>query len=135
MSALTKNRSTPRRERSRNTDPVAANVHIFAGALVVLDAAGNAAPATTATGLVPRGRALEEVDNNPGAAGDLYVDTDVGVFRFANLAADPIDRADIGEQAWIVDDQTVAATNGSSSRSAAGRIVDVDDAGVWVEIA
>jgi hypothetical protein len=33
----------------------------------------------------------------------------------------------------VVDDQTVAKTNGSSSRSVAGIIRDVDADGVWVE--
>ena len=36
--------------------------------------------------------------------------------------------------AYIVDDQTVAKTNGSSTRSAAGTIVDVDAQGVWVRV-
>lgn len=135
MSALSANRNTPRREGVRNTDPVAAAKHIFAGSLVCLDASGNATPGATATTLTARGRAEEEVDNSAGAAGDLTVTSIPGTFRFANSGADPIDRADIGGTAYIVDDQTVAATDGSSSRSAAGRIIDVDSAGVWVEIA
>ena len=35
---------------------------------------------------------------------------------------------------YIVDDQTVAKTDGSSARSKAGTIVNVDDQGVWVRI-
>jgi hypothetical protein len=31
-----------------------------------------------------------------------------------------------------VDDETVAATNGGSTRSAAGTVVGIDDDGVWV---
>lgn len=136
MTALTQNRNTPRRETTRHTDPVAADVVIFAGALVALNAAGNAVPASTATGLVPRGRANEHVDTTGLAAGALSVTSDVGVFRFANsAAADEITRAHIGDVAYIVDDQTVALTDGTGTRSAAGTIRDVDAAGVWVEIA
>jgi len=58
-----------------------------------------------------------------------------GVFRFANSAgADEIALADVGADAWIVDDQTVAKTDGTASRSKAGRIMDVDAHGVWVSI-
>jgi hypothetical protein len=62
------------------------------------------------------------------------VRTRKGVFRFKNSGADPIDRSHIEGTAYIVDDETVAATNGTNTRSAAGKIVDLDAAGVWVEI-
>lgn len=134
MTALTQDRNTPYREGGRHQDPVAATTKIFAGSLVCLDASGNAVPGSTATTLTARGRAEEQVDNLSGAAGDKTVNTSAGVFRFANHGADAIDRADIGGTAWIVDDQTVAASNGSSTRSAAGTIDDVDADGVWVRI-
>ena len=54
-------------------------------------------------------------------------------FQFANsTAADLITRADIGNTAFIVDDQTVAKTDNSAARKAAGKIIDVDAGGVWV---
>ena len=100
-----------------------------------LDASGNAVPGSTATTLTVRGVAQEQVDNRDGAAGDLRVETRRGVFPFANSAStDEITRADIGNSAYIVDDETVAKTNGTSTRSVAGVIRDVDDSGVWVEI-
>ena len=58
-----------------------------------------------------------------------------GCFRFANsVAADLIALADIGADCFIVDDQTVAKTNGGATRSIAGKIRDVDADGVWVQI-
>lgn len=132
MTALAADRNTPRREGVDYSDPVAATTVIFAGGIVVLDSSGNAAPGTTATGLVPRGVAQEQVDNNPGAAGDKNVLSRKGVFRFVNGAS--IDRTDIGGTAYIVDDQTVHSTDGTGTRSALGTIVDVDADGVWVEI-
>ena len=58
-----------------------------------------------------------------------------GCFRFANSAsADAIALADVGADCYIVDDQTVALTNGSSTRSVAGKIHDVDSSGVWVDM-
>ncbi|OBY58234.1 hypothetical protein [Pseudomonas sp. AU12215] len=133
--ALTKDRNTPRRDGKQFNDPVAANVKIFAGSLVCLDASGNAVPGSTSTTLKVRGLAQEQVDNTGGAAGDLRIETRRGTFQFANsAAADQIARADIGAQCYIVDDQTVAKTSATNTRSVAGTIRDVDSAGVWVEI-
>ncbi|TVR12153.1 MAG: hypothetical protein EA385_00115 [Salinarimonadaceae bacterium] len=140
MTALSNDRNTRRRDGEIFSDPVAAGVLIRIGALVCLNAAGNAVPGATATGLTARGVAWGRVDNTGGSAGDARVETEAGVFRFANSAGgDEITRADIGADAWIVDDQTVAKTGAPvetvPTRSTAGRIVDIDSAGVWVAIA
>lgn len=133
--ALTADRNTKRRDGVLYSDPVAAATRLFAGSIVCLDASGNAVPGATATTLTARGVAQEQVDNRDGAAGDLRVESRRGVFPFANSAsADEITRADIGNSAYIVDDETVAKTDGTSTRSVAGVIRDVDDSGVWVEI-
>ncbi|CUH67985.1 hypothetical protein TG4357_03322 [Thalassovita gelatinovora] len=49
-----------------------------------------------------------------------------------SAAADEITIADIGNKAYAVDDQTVAKTDGTATRSPAGIIDDVDANGVWV---
>ncbi|MBB4287792.1 hypothetical protein [Roseospira goensis] len=134
MAALTADRDTPRRAVTTFTDPVAAGAVIHAGALVMLDADGYAVPAATATGLTPRGRAAEAVTGG-GADGDVTVRVERGCFRWANSSgADEITRAHIGAAAYAVDDQTVAATDGTGTRSACGTIRDVDAQGVWVEV-
>lgn len=134
--ALTKERFSTRREGDRNSDPVAASAVIFAGALVALDASGNAVPGSVAATLTARGVAQATVDNSNGSAGDLQVETRKGVFRFNNSAGgDEITRADIGSTCYIVDDETVAKTDDESARSAAGVIEDLDADGVWVLIA
>ncbi|NRA56244.1 MAG: hypothetical protein HRU23_19045 [Gammaproteobacteria bacterium] len=129
MVALAKDRRTPRRSGVDFNDPVAAAVKIYAGALVVLNAAGDAAPGTTALGLKVRGVSQENVDNT---AGGKKVNSMAGIFRLGNDGS--ITRADIGNTAYIVDDQTVADTDGTNTRSAAGTIVDVDSVGVWVQV-
>ncbi|WP_297813724.1 hypothetical protein [uncultured Methylophaga sp.] len=130
MAALTQDRNTPRRLGDEGNHPVAASTEIFAGGITVLDASGNAAPGSTATGLKAVGRAEEHVDNGAGSAGDKSVQTRKGTFRFDNDGS--IDRTHIGGKAYIVDDQTVAATDGTGTRSEAGDIQDVDSDGVWV---
>jgi len=134
MAALAKDRSTPARPGDVIKVPVIASDTIYAGSLVVRASGGNAAPGSAATGLVALGRAEETVDNSSGSAGDKEVTVRRGVFLWGNSAgADLIAKSDIGNDCYIVDDQTVAKTNNSNSRSKAGKILGVDSGGVWVE--
>lgn len=131
---LTADRNTPRREGDLENHPIKAATKIYAGALVCLDASGWAVPGATATTLIAVGRAEAQVDNT-GANGDKSIEVRRGLFRFKNSASgDLIARAEIGDNCYVVDDETVAKTNGSSTRSVAGKIRDVDAQGVWVEI-
>ena len=133
MAALTADRNTPAREGALFTYDVAAATKIYAGSLVCRNAAGNAVPGSVATTLVPLGRAEAFVDNSAGAIGDLKVTVRPGIFRWANSAAgDLITKADIGNDCYIVDDQTVAKTSGGATRSIAGKVMNVDAQGVWV---
>ncbi len=134
MVALTADRNTPQRTGLIEDHPVKAATKIFAGSLVCLDANGWAVPGSASTTLTARGRAEAFVDNTAGANGAVVITIHRGRYRWANSAAgDLITRADIGKSAFIVDDQTVAKTNGGATRSVAGTIRDVDAQGVWVE--
>ena len=123
MVALTGDRNTPRRENHDvEGHPVKGGANIFAGALVMLDAAGWATPGGPGAGLTVVGRA--------DAPAKAVVNGDA-----ANSAGgDAITRADIGKSAYVVDDQTLAKTDNAGTRSAAGIIRDVDAQGVWVRI-
>lgn len=134
MAALTKNRDTPRLEGEIQDYGVAAATQLFAGALACLNAAGFLVPGATATTLTAVGRCERQVDNLAGAAGDVKGHVRPGTFRYDNLAADPVVIADIGKDCFIVDDQTVAKTNGGNTRSRAGKVVALDHLGVWVSI-
>ncbi|MBV6636421.1 MAG: hypothetical protein KI788_10995 [Mameliella sp.] len=135
MAALTADRNTPRFEGDIRQGDVAASTLIYAGALVMRDASGNLVEGQTATGLIGAGRAEERVDNSAGSAGDLTCDYRPGIYRFANsAAADEITKAEIGDVCYAVDDQTVAKTDGTSTRSPAGLIEGVDANGVWVRL-
>lgn len=135
MAAVTKNRNTPERGGSRRGFGIAAAKVCFAGAIAAVNSSGYAQPGTAAVGLKCVGRFAEYVDNSAGADGDLNVDVENGIFRYENsAAADEITLADVGNIAYIVDDQTVAKTNAGGTRSPAGIIDDVDSAGVWVRM-
>jgi peptidoglycan hydrolase-like protein with peptidoglycan-binding domain len=134
MTALAAERNTPQLADGSYGWPVKGSVKIYKGALVVANA-GYAAPGTAATGLVALGRAEETVDNTAGSDGALKIAVRPGVFRFGNSAStDAIAQADVGADCYIVDDQTVAKTSATGTRSRAGKIQAVDAIGVWVAI-
>jgi hypothetical protein len=135
MAALTADRATASRAGDKFNFDVAAAVVCRAGGIAVLDATGNIKPGVTATGLICAGMFPAEVNNAAGAAAAVKAEVQSGVFRFGNsAAADAITKAEIGDNCYIVDDQTVAKTDGTATRSIAGKIVDVDSAGVWVRM-
>ncbi|MCD0281308.1 hypothetical protein JWH04_20590 [Xanthomonas melonis] len=131
MTAAIEGRNTKRRNADRVSHPVNPGTTIYAGTLIaLLTAGGNAVPGGTAASGSAVGVAEETVVGN----GTNRVEATRGsAFQFANsAAADLITRADIGNTAFIVDDQTVAKTDNSAARKAAGKIIDVDAGGVWV---
>lgn len=134
MTALTKDRDTNRRDAHRAVLGVAAATKIFVGSIFCRNAAGFGTKGAASTTLQALGMAEATVDNTAGAAGDLTVPyRRDGWFRFTNSASgDLITTADIGNDCYIVDDQTVAKTNGSATRSVAGKVRDVDTLGVWI---
>lgn len=135
MGALSADRNTPRRRGDDFSFPVAAAVKCYAGAIAVLDSSGDVKPGVTATGLICVGRFEAQADNSAGSAGDIRAQVSRGVFQFANsAAADAISADEVGDVCYIVDDQTVAKTSATGTRSVAGLIVDVDADGVWVEM-
>lgn len=134
MTALTQDRNTRRSDGNQVAPPVAATTRIWGGAIVCVNAAGFAVPGATSTTLKAVGVSEHRADNSAGVAGAIRVRCRKGPHRFANsAAADAITLADVGSDCFIVDDQTVAKTNGSNTRSVAGKIFDVDADGVWVD--
>lgn len=133
MTALQADGDVPSRENFVYSRPVYQATTIYAGALVCLNSTGYAVPGAISTSLIADGRARFTVDNSLGNSADKYVDIEKGVFRFANSAnGDLIGIDSIGDVCWIVDDNTVAKTYNSNTRSIAGVVMDVDASGVWV---
>lgn len=131
--ALTNERNTPEVGTDLAAFPVAANVRIFKGSLVALDA-GYAKPGAVATGRVAVGRAEDTINNLGGGTGAKTVVVKPGCFRWANSAGnDGIAQTDVGADCYIVDDQTVAKTSGTATRSIAGKVLAIDANGVWVK--
>lgn len=134
MAPLTGPRAT--NERSGNVREIGlkANAKVFQGGIGAVGADGYLVPMSTATTLRGVGRIAETVDNTGGADNAVRARIDVGIFCYANSGGgDAIGRKDIGQVCYGVDDQTVALTNGTNTRSIAGKIFDVDAQGVWVD--
>lgn len=137
MVALTEGRMTKSRTGETYSRLMAGTKKVYDGGIVCLNATGFATPGAVSAALVADGVACSTVDNTDGADGAVSVEVRKGIFQFANSAAgDAITKAEIGDDCYIVDDQTVAKTNpGGNTRSVAGKIVDVDATGVWVKFA
>ncbi len=145
MAALTGSRNTPElTEDKEYSYPVEATTNIYIGALVGLNAAGNAVPMSAATGLKVVGRAErvyngtypgQNAINNPGAAGAITITTRRGIFLFNNAASpNAVTAAYVGGPCFAVDDNTVSATDQGGTLSCAGRVVGIDiSGGVWVD--
>ena len=132
MVALTAN--TVRRKRAPGevrSGALGASQTIFVGSMLMRNASGQLIKGAVATGSTGVGVATRSAVSV--GAGDTMVDYEEGPFLMANSAsADEIVAADIGKVCWIVDDNTVAKTNGTNTRSRAGVVVAVDAQGVWV---
>ena len=139
MAALTEDRDTPELASGfsqftsdyGNGTPDAAAV-FYRGALICYDPGDEGIkPGATATGLVAIGRCESYRD----AGEDAQVHVRCGIFKFANSAGgDEILAANIGADCYVVDDQTVAATDGTGTRSVAGKVYKTDSDGVYVVI-
>ncbi|UPY36212.1 hypothetical protein [Sediminicoccus sp. KRV36] len=126
---LSAERLTPERENTDFRFAVAGGATIYKGGLTMLNASGLATKGAVATGQTAAGIALTSTAQDPN-----FVTVRRGTFRWGNsAAADLITAADWGKTVFIVDDETVAKTSGTSTRSAAGICRGVDAIGVWVE--
>jgi len=137
MTALAKDRYIQEAIGAEYSASVKAAAKIFAGALIAQDTDGDAAPGFVSTAIRTLGIAMEYKDNTLGGDGALTVRYRKGVFMMENSAsADEITDADVDNVCYIVDDQTVARTSGTNTRSIAGKIRGIDTVSlkVYVEV-
>jgi hypothetical protein len=150
MAALTNSRNTPEMADGGRIRvfAVEANTNIYLGAIVALNAAGNAVPcsATTTTANIQRaiGRAERMINgtvgqnalNNPGAAGAISVAARKGVFLYSQDGS--ITAANLGSCCFALDDNNVTAADRASGASVqqyavAGQVVAIESGQVWID--
>lgn len=128
MAALTSARNTPEMADLGRIQayPVEANTVVYLGSMVALNAAGNAVPASSISGLHLVGRAervlngipAQNADNTGGAAGAISVVCRRGVFMYA-VNDNSIAQAQVGALAFAVDDNSVSASDGGGATAVA----------------
>jgi hypothetical protein len=119
-----------------------AGTKAYKGGVLCTDSTGYGVKATATTGLIccgildPQQAAQPNLDNTSGSSGDIIARVTPGNHRLGNsLSTDAITVADVGAVCYLVDDQTVAKTDGGGARSPAGIIEAVDSSGVFVFMA
>ena len=131
MSALTRDRATPYREGIEVEYPVAANMKIYAGSLVCVNAAGYAVPAADTSGYRFAGVALEQVDNSDG--GKNVRVRRAGVFEFDAVS---ISQDMVGAAMYAADDHTFDDAAGPTNDIKVGLLVKYVSATIgWIDIA
>ncbi|MDF3129276.1 hypothetical protein P0Y35_08720 [Kiritimatiellaeota bacterium B1221] len=121
MAALTSERNSPESSGVHLQLTVKDGEIIYAGALVAIDANGEAVNASDAASLKVVGRCEETVDNS---ADGESVKVKRGCFWYDNGSS--IDASDIGNTAFAKDNQTVISLLDSSEQIIAGIICAVD---------
>ena len=128
MTALTASRITTRRPGDRLALIVAAAVQVFQGGMIGVKPDGTAVPASADPTLFIPGIA----DRDAAAGKPVEALKEIAVFE-NSAAADEVTKGNIGDDCFVVDDQTVALTNAGGTRPRAGKVFDVDAYGVWVD--
>lgn len=113
---------------------VAAGERFFNGSLVANDASGYAARPSATTDRI-LGVCWEAVDNTNGLDGAERVKFRRGIFPFASgTSADALTQADIGNDVYAIDDQTVGKTSGTSTRAIVGELIMIEDSKFYVRV-
>ena len=107
------------------TLPMAASTEFLAGAPVCYDTSGRAATPANTSGFVYAGTALQDVDNDPGSAGDLNIPVlpPGPDNRYLALTISGVVQADCGEEAYFTGATTASKTTGNGVK--AGTIIAV----------
>ena len=134
MAALTKDRNTLNKELGRAISvPLLANAIVFAGGMAARDATGFVVPASDTAGLKVIGWFDEGGDNTGGADGDLEVIVRKGVAGFNNDGGTVVDQADLGNEVFVSDDQTVEKIAGVANNIRAGTLDRLEDGQAFIK--
>ena len=133
MTALTKDRNTYHRVGDFRSGPMKADETTFAGGILLRLSDGYLAKGQVIAGAVGVGIAERAVLTAGDTDGAVSVEFRPGSHLMQNSAGgDAVTLANIGAVCYAVDDQTVALTDASGTRSVAGFVEDIEGSRVWV---
>ncbi|WP_158780713.1 hypothetical protein [Pantoea sp. BAV 3049] len=142
MTAITAPRDTPFRDCILVPLPVAKGESIPMGAIVCVNSEGYAVNGKADATLKYAGCADESVDNSAGENGAQFINVRANkAFKWASDGT--ITQTNLLDRAYILDNQTVTATDGSAaadgdtpavkaSHAKAGSIILIESDGVWI---
>lgn len=135
MTALAADKQNPqRRDGNALGFPVAASACVYAGALACVNAAGYALAGSDTAALIFEGVADEQKDNSAGSNGDLTV-TLLRRGLFKCILDTVITQANVGDNVFLVDDQSVDLTGNVSHGIYCGVIAGyIDTTHAWIDI-
>ena len=126
MTALAEDKAIEYTDGAELAFPVINADIIYGGSLVCVNAAGYALPGADTAGLIFEGIAAERVDNSLGAVGDKKITLKRrGLFKMLFNTA--ISQANIGDNVFIVDDQTVDVAANTTNDIFCGVIAEYID--------
>ena len=130
-------KNLPRRDGEIINLEIAEKTEIIEGALVALTIEGYAVDATDVKAKKIVGRADNSAFNLSGNNGDETVNVHrKNAFLFQNATvADEIKQEHLFTDCYLVDADTVATTDGGTNRLVVGKVIEISQEGVWVEIA
>jgi len=106
MTALAADRDTRKKPGVLGEGPVAASKTIYGGAAICFNATGYLTPGDDAANLIFAGIAVDQKDNSSGSDGDLDVAFERDGLHLMVLDT-AITQANVGDQVYLVDDQSV----------------------------
>lgn len=134
MTVLSEDKQIELQDGVEKDFPVAASEKIFGGALSCVNAAGYALEGSDTAGLIFQGICMDQKDNSSGSNGDLDV-----VLRRRGLVKvimdTAISQANVGDNVFLVDDQTVDLTANVTNNIFCGIIAAyIDTTHAWIDI-
>jgi len=134
MTALTEDKEIQYTEGVELPFEVYQSTTLYGGSFVCVNAPGYAVPGADTAGLIFEGIALEQVDNSSGSDGDKSV-----VLRRRGLIkatlATAITIANVGDNVFLVDDQTVDLVGNVNNNIFCGVIAGyIDTTHAWIDI-
>lgn len=115
--------------------PLKDDAVVLAGTMAAIDASGYFVPVTAALGLRIVGLYLDSADNTNGGDGGKVVRVQQGVWKLkAGTSGDALTQANLFDDVYAIDNETVGATDGTGTRSLAGKLFQVESDGVYVRL-
>lgn len=139
MAATTVDRQTERKQVERivaEDATLAASTTIPNGVMVGRNAAGDLVNAADVAGITVIGFSDQRMVNATGGAAKVKPPARVrkGVAKFGTTGANAVTKADLNQNVFVLDNQTVVKTAGTSNAIVAGVLDAIDaDGGCWVK--